>query len=197
VEPEFLGPMMDGANLRLARNLVVHHGSGVPRRVLRAWDVDSPDALIAGASVSEGRLHLLSCLLERFEIPLADIPPLAAVPEGQRERFRLADDGSYLHWPGPDVHLDLDAVRYLVDSKARRRMDLERLAHDRRFGRALAGLRRHKGLAQADVPGVSARQLRRIEAGALPRVSTIETLARAHRLTLDDYIAEIARRAQP
>jgi hypothetical protein len=196
IDPEFLGSMLEGANLRFVRNLVVHHGSSVPRRVLRAWDVASQDALIADASVSEGRLHLLSCALERFVISLRDVPALAGVTERERGEFQLAEDGSYLHWPGPDAHLDLDGVRYLVDPVARKRMDVSRLAHDRRFGAAVAQLRRDKGLTQSGIPGVSPRHVRRIEAGSLPRVSTLETMVRAHGMGLDEYLAAIARLAR-
>jgi hypothetical protein len=192
VEPEFLGSMLDRANLRLFRNLVVHHGSGVTTRVLRAWQAGAQDALIAEASLSEGRLFLLSCALERLELQIRDVPALARVADEDLTDFKLAEDGSYLHWPQPDVHLDLDAVRYLIEPAARRRMDLVRLAHDRRFGEAVASLRQARGLEQSAIPGVSERQVRRIEAGSMPRVSTLEKLAAAHGMTVDDYLADIA-----
>jgi hypothetical protein len=195
IEPEFLGPMLDRANLRLSRNLVVHHGSGVPTRVLRAWQADAQDSLIAEASVSEGRLFVLSCALERFELLVRAIPALARLTDGEVHDFELAEDGSHLHWSGPDVHLDLDAVRYLIDPAARRRMELARVAHDQRFGEAVAVIRRARGLEQSAIPGVSERQVRRIEAGSVPRVSTLEKLAAAHGMNVDEYLAEIADRA--
>lgn len=195
IEPEFLGSMLDRANLRSFRNLVVHHGSGVPTRVLRAWQAGAQDALIAEAGVSEGRLFLLSCALERLELPIRDIPALARLSDEDLRGFELAEDGSHLHWSRPDVHLDLDAVRYLIDPVSRRRMDLLRIAHDRRFGGAVASLRRARGLEQSAIPGVSERQVRRIEAGSIPRVSTLEKLAAAHGYEVDEYLAEIAARA--
>jgi len=195
IEPEFLGPMLDRAKLRFIRNLVVHHGSGVPTRVLRAWQGGAQDALIAEVSLSEGRLFLLSCALERLELPIRDVPALARVSNADLDDFELAEDGSYVHWPRPDVHLDLDAVRYLIDPGARRRMDLARVAHDRRFGEAVAAVRRARGLEQSAIPGVSGRQVRRIEAGSIPRVSTLEKLAAAHRMKVDEYLATVANRA--
>ena len=195
VEPAFLGPMLDRANLRLLRNLVVHHGSGVPTRILRAWQGGAQDALIAEASLSEGRLFLLTCALERLELPIRAVAALSSVPDVELPAFRLAEDGSYLHWPRPDVHLDLDSVRYLIEPAARRRMDLVRVAHDRRFGEAVASLRRDRGLEQSAVPGVSERQVRRIEAGSIPRVSTLERLAAAHGMKVDEYLSQVARRA--
>lgn len=43
-----------------------------------------------------------------------------------------------------------------------------------------------------DVPGVSARQVRRIEAGALPRVATLEKLAEAHGMGVKGYLHQVA-----
>lgn len=196
VEPAFLGPMLDRANLRLLRNLVVHRGSLVPTRILRAWQGGAQDALIAEASLSEGRLFVLTCALERLELPIRGVPGLARLPDENLSGFELADDGSYLHWPQPDVHLDIDAVRYLTDPGARRQMDLVRVAHDRRFGEAVASLRRARGLEQSAIPGVSERQVRRIEAGAMPRISTLEKFAAAHGMSVDDYLAEVATRTR-
>jgi transcriptional regulator with XRE-family HTH domain len=162
---------------------------------LRAWQAGAQDALIAEASVSEGRLFLLSCALEHLDLLIRQVPALAHASDEDLRGFQLAEDGSYLHWPRLDVHLDLGAVRYLIDPVARRRMDLVRVAHDRRFGEAVASLRRDRGLEQWAIPGVSERQVRRIEAGSIPRVSTLEKLAAAHGKKVDEYLAEIAGRA--
>jgi hypothetical protein len=163
--------------------------------VLHAWEIGAQDRLVAEAGVSNGTLFVLSCALERLQVPLARLRPLARLPEGQRGEFNLASDGSYLHWLRGDVHLDLDALRYAVDPAWRARADLERVTHDARFGRAVAVVRKEHMLKQAEIPGISARQVRRIEGGSLPRSETLRRLARAHGLDLGEYLARLAAAA--
>ena len=68
----------------------------------------------------------------------------------------------------------------------------ERLRHDALFGRALASVRRRHDLRQTDIPGLSARQLSRIESGSRPRAATLRQLATAHGLDTNVYLNEIA-----
>jgi hypothetical protein len=164
--------------------------------VLRAWEIGAQDRLIAEADVSNGTLFVLSCALERLQIPLARLRPLARLPKARRREFDLATDGSYLHWPRGDVHLDLDALRYVVDPAWRARADLERVTHHARFGRAVAVLRKERGLKQTQIPGVSARQVRRIEGGSLPGSKTLRRLARAQGLDLGEYLARVGATAE-
>jgi hypothetical protein len=184
--------MLARAELRTLRNLLVHEGPAVPRRVFGAWKLGAQRQLVADARVVGDRLMVVSCAMERLEVGFADVPALARLPAEERARFEIADDGSYLHWPVPDVHLDLDALRVAVDPKARAVATVERLRHDERFGRAAARVREKAGLRQEDVPGVSARQVRRIEAGAFPRVTTLAKLAEAHGLDPRAYLDRIA-----
>jgi hypothetical protein len=195
IEPGFIGPLLDRAAVRFWRNVVLHDGSELPQRVLRAWEIGAQDRLIAEADVSNGTLFVLSCSLERLQVPLACLRPLARLPKGQRGEFNLATDGSYLHWPRGDVHLDLDALRHAVDPAWRARADLERVTHGALFGRAVAVVRKEHGLKQTEIPGISARQVRRIEGGSLPRSETLRRLARAHGLDLGEYLARLAAAA--
>ncbi len=130
--------------------------------------------------------------MDQLEVPFAAVPALASLPDEAREHFTVADDGSTLHWPEGDIHLDLDALRLAVDPEAREQARRERLRSDERFGRAVAALRARRGLRQSDIEGLSARQVRRIEAGALPRTATLEKLAAAHGVDLDTYLADVA-----
>ena len=94
------------------------------------------------------------------------------------------------------MHLDLDALRYIVDPAWRARADLERVTHHARFGRAVSVIRKEHGLKQTEIPGVSARQVRRVEGGSLPRSETLRRLARAHGVDLREYLARIAATAE-
>lgn len=184
--------MLDRADLRTLRNLLVHEGPAVPRRVFGAWKLGAQRQLVADARVVGDRLMVVSCAMERLEVAFKDVPVLARLPIEERAVFEIADDGSYLHWPGADVHLDLEALRVAVDPKAREAARVDRVRHDERFGKAVAGVREKAGLRQEDVAGVSARQVRRIEAGAFPRAATLEKLAEAHGMGVKGYLDAVA-----
>lgn len=193
VEPRWVAQMLDRADLRTLRNLLVHRGAEVPRRILRAWQMGAQDDLIADATIIHDRLLVLSCALERIEIPFGRLRALSGIPANARPGIAVADDGSYVHWPGVDVHLDLEAVRVALDPNARDRALRRKIVHDRRFGLAVAKLRKARELHQSDVSGVSARQLRRIEAGEfMPRVATLKRMAAAHGMNLADYLDALA-----
>jgi len=192
----FLLPMLDGAHLRMLRNVWVHQGSELPERVLTAWEAGAADKLIAHAVVAGDHLHILTCALEQLAVPLGQVRALAEMPRSARARVEVASDGSYLHWPTADIHLDLDALRYIIDPSARVEADARRLLHDKRFGKAVTDLRHDRGLSQSDVKGISARHLRRIEEGeSMPRLATLRHLAEAHGLPLNEYLGELGRRA--
>jgi hypothetical protein len=73
-----------------------------------------------------------------------------------------------------------------------------RLAHNVRFGAAVTALRQRHALGQAQVSGLSERQVRRIEQGARPRPATQGALAESHGLSpaahLDALAAEMGPR---
>ena len=158
LDERWVTPLLEKANLRTLRNLLVHRGAEVPRRLLRAWRIGAQDDLIADAVVVNDVLLVWSCAMERMELPLGRLPALGAISPRDHAKLKVSDDGSYIHWPRADVHLDLEAVRVALDSGIRARALRRRLRHDHRFGLAVAKLRAAKGLRQTDVPGVSARQ---------------------------------------
>ena len=184
--------MLDRAHLRLGRNVLVHKGPPVPGRIIRAWEMGAQNELIAEAALSGGRLFVLTCALEQLEVRLGQLPALAGLADKDLGAFDVSPDGSYIHWPRHDIHLDVDAFRYATDPAWRERADVQRITHDKRFGAAAAAFRERSGLRQSDVPGLSERQVRRIEAGSLPRVETLRRLARAHGLELSAYLARVS-----
>ena len=193
-EERWVTQLLDKADLRTLRNLLVHRGPEVPQRVLQAWRLGAQNELIADATVVNDTLLVLSCALERIELPFDRLPALAAIPPEARAKLQVADDGAYLYWPDADVHLDLETVRVALDPAARERAQREKLRHHRRLGRAVAKLREAKGLRQGEVRGVSARQVRRIEAGEFfPRMDTLKKMAVAHAMTVAEYLDAIAR----
>jgi hypothetical protein len=195
-----IAPMLDRAGLRIWRSVLVHQGPPLPARVLEAWEMGAENELIAEASVTGGVLFVLSCALERLEVPVCRVPALAKMQADDVKHLEVSADGSYVHWPKGDVHLDLGSLRYVVDPAFRARTDAARVGHHERFGDAVRAVREAHGLTQSAIQGLSARHLRRVEAGAFPKVATLRVLARAHGMELDRYltaVAEAARRLAP
>ncbi len=194
VDAKLLPQILQRADLRLMRNILVHDMDDwkTPKRVMNAWQMGSENDLIAAAAVFEDRLCVLTCAFERLEVPFDVIPAFKKVNPKQRSNFVLDDAGSFLHWPDSDVHLDIDVFRYAIDDKWRAKCDLERLVHNKKFGHAIASIRRKHDLRQSDISKLTDRQVRRIESGeARPSVATLTLLASAHKLTLDKYLNQV------
>ena len=188
----WLPQMLDRAKLRAVRNLLVHSNLELPRRVLTAWLHGAEDKLIARAMVAEDRLFVTSCVPETFEIEFERVPALKSLPKRERPNFLVSDDGSYIHWPSKDVHLSLDAIRSVIDPTYGHKCAAANLARSRNYGFAVATLRKQHGLRQADVAGLSERQVRRIESGEQASVSALKKLAVAHDLEFGDYLDVLA-----
>lgn len=185
--------MLERAKLRTLRNMIVHNTPGLPERVLRAWATGGQDYLIADAAVVDDRLLLRSCTLERYEIGFDEVPALAGLPPASRSGFTLDPDGSFLHWEQGDIHMGRETLRHAVDPGFRTPTDLRRLSFDRRFGEALASLRTEHGLRRAQIPGVSATEVARIESGVVfPRLETVGRLASAHGVDVTAYLGAVA-----
>ena len=192
VEPSSIPQMFDRAHLRMLRNTIIHSGDAVPRRLLTAWAHNAQDELIAKATVSEDRLFLLSCALRQYEVAFSEMAALKCIPKTERPNFVIAQDGGYIHWPGPDIHIDLDAIRVAIDPKARAKAVAEKARRDARYGAAIGRLRMAKGLKQSDIGGLSERQVRRIEKGEGTTVEALSRLAAAHGMDLDGYLSAVS-----
>lgn len=191
-EATWLPHMMERAHLRTLRNTLVHSGQETPERVLSVWRLGAQRQLIADARAFEDSLLLISCEPVTYEVPFDKIPALKRVPKEERSSFEIADDGSYLHWPASDVHLDLDSIRSVIDPGHRKHSRRMTVLHDRTYGKAIAEYRKRKGLRQADIPGLSERQVRRIETGGRVTSAALASLAKAHGLELRTYLDAIA-----
>jgi hypothetical protein len=192
VEPEWVPFMLQRAGLRTLRNTLVHSGGALPARMLRAWASNLHRDSVAKATVVQDRLIVISCALEVFEIGFDELAALARIPPELRPRFEIDEDGVFIHWPVPDVHLDLEDIRLVRDPRRKARAQALKAAHDTTFGAAVRKLRQSRGIKQTDVPGLSARHVRRIEGGYVPGEDAIDALAAAHGLDADDYLNELS-----
>jgi hypothetical protein len=173
----------------------VHSDITIPRRVLTAWKYRAEKKLIANATVVDDRLMVISCEPEVLEVSFDELPSLRRVPKRDRAKFSISDDGSYLHWESLDIHLDIDAIRSATDPTWKDKCMVQRMAHDARYGAAIAQLRRDFGLRQTDIPDLSDRQLRRIENGEAPTAGALRALSSAHGMDLHKYLAALAEAA--
>lgn len=195
VQPSSIPQMFERAGLRMVRNTVVYSDPAIPRRVLTAWLLNAQERLIAKASVSKDRLFVLSCALQPYEIAFDSMPSLKRIPAAERGSFVVDEDGSYIHWPGSDIHLDLDTIGAAIDPEARARAEAAKALHDSRYGAAIAKLRLRVGLKQSQIKGLSERQVRRIEKGEGTTYEALRRLASAHRMDLESYLRELAANA--
>lgn len=180
------------AGLRTLRNTLVHSDATVPRRVLTAWLHGAQNELIADASAVDDRMFIVSCALDRYEVPFDKVPAMKSIPHDQRSKFEIDEDGSFIHWPGPDIHIDLDAVRAALDPDSRAKAEASKATRNHRYGAAIATIRLARGLKQSDIKGLSERHVRRIEKGEGATSEALRRLAEAHGLSLDRYLGEIA-----
>jgi hypothetical protein len=195
--PELLPQMLVRANLRFVRNILVYSDSRVPRRMLSAWQCNAQSELIANAAVAGDRLIVVSCEPKTYEVAVDQLPALKKIPARERRNFEIAEDGSFIWWHAADVHLDLDAIRSVIDPARRRKAERLRRAYGREYGAAIAGFRRECGIKQSEIPGFSERQLRRIEQSGDVSVNALRALAEAHRMSLDEYLNAVAHRISP
>lgn len=194
-DPDWLPQIFSRANLRVLRNTLVHTGPELPRRVINAWSLGAQEQLIANASLVGDKLFVVSCALEEFEIGFDAYPALRSIPKSERANFEVLEDGSSIHWPGSDIHLDLDDIRYATNPDWRARAKSIRIQHDRKFGEAIARVRKSRDLTQSDIKGLSERQVRRIESGERTTAESLELVASACGMELDEFLNEVARLA--
>lgn len=192
INAHWLPHWFERAGLRMMRNTLVHADATVPRRVLTAWVQSAQHELIADANVTDDRLFLISCALDRYEVPFDTVPAMKSIPEAERSTFEVDEDGSYIHWPGSDIHIDLDAIRAVIDPQWHAKVLTAKATRDRRYGAAIAKLRAARGVKQSDIDGLSERQVRRIEKGEGTTSQSLRRLAAAHGMDMNDYLREVA-----
>lgn len=193
IDPAWMPQMFDRANLRVMRNTLIHTNSVVPQRVMNAWTMGAQEQLIADATVIGDQLLILSCAMEKLEVPFDSLPALKRISANDRSSFTIDNDGSCLYWENADIHLDLEALRCANDPEWKRKFEALKTEHNQDFGRAIASLRKKSKLRQSDIIGLSDRQVRRIEQGETStKVDTLRLFAKAHGMELDDYLDAVA-----
>jgi hypothetical protein len=167
------------------------------RRIVLARQSKAEKELIASASIEDGKLVVWSCEPARFEVPVSEIAPLAKLPPDVLLRFEVSSSGSRIHWLDADVDINLDTIREYADPQLRRRHEDLARKEASRYADAIRVFREERGLKQTAIPGLTDRQVRRLEEGTtVPHLDTLKKLAAAHDLSVDDYLSELAARSR-
>ena len=162
-------------------------------RFLAALCGPAPESSIVHAWIELEELILLSPRFRRLRVPLAKLAslrPFKGHDRGALEDFRVDPDGSYVHWPIPDVHMGWEQLEQLVSPYTPIRHKQQASEFNRRFGAAIRELRTRAGIAQSRIEGLTERHLRRIEKGEQrATLAALEALADAHDLDTNGYLA--------
>lgn len=195
VDLMLLSQLMNEAEVRSLDRTLFYQQTEEIHRVLNAWKTDGEEQLIAQVSVVGGFLYVISCALELYRVSFESIPALRALDQRIRQDFALAEDGRYLHWPEPDIHLDIETIRYHTDPEFKLKIDLESHRRNKQLGENIKRNRKNAGLRQSDIPGMSGRQVRRIENGeSRITVKSLKKLAQAHQMEVEEYMRVVSSR---
>ncbi len=115
--------------------------------------------------------------LEPITIPLDWFVSRPGSPEPDVSNFAVTDYGQTIRLGGYEAATD--AILYEFDEDYRARARKRRLEQDESIGGSIRRLRLQKGLRQSDFPGVTAKEIARIERGKVrrPHRETLERIA--------------------
>lgn len=155
-----------------------------------------PTEGILDAWVFEDELTLLLADLGKRTVDPSRVPSLRRMKPRDLGEFVIDEDGTYMHWPGPDVHLGVSQILQAVDPEYLAQVEIERNAVD--YTRwTLEAWRHDLGLRQADIEGMSERHVRRIEQGVSRLTApAADYFARAFGVSLRAFLDELARRTR-
>jgi hypothetical protein len=162
-------------------------------RLSSALKTDDSHERVFDARIEDGVLHVVSPDFNRLEVPMAKIPALANVDPSKVQAFEIDEDGSFIYWPQLDAHLGWAQLQQLVNPEAALKAFQKSHAFNRRYGEAARIVREQAGLERSEIPGMSEKQLRRIENGECRLTSNaIEVLSQALKLAPNDYMQKLA-----
>lgn len=152
---------------------------------------------LVDAWIENEQLVLLSPAFTRLEIPLAKLVRFIGMDKTKASEFKIDEDGRFLHWPHADVHLGWTHFQHIIDPASVLATAEKTDKYNVRYGAAIRAIRESHGLKQADILGITDRQLRRVEHGQqAASKGMLEALAKAHSLTLEEYVDRLAKRVR-
>lgn len=163
------------------------------RRLLVAQTrVVSMEGIVDAYAVADELVLVLGDLTVR-SFPRDRIPRLDRLGDEELAAFELDDDGSYLRWPDLDLDLGVSSLLQAADPAYLAEVEIERLARED-VGTLLREMRESRGLRQRDVPGLSERQVRRLEKGTSHLTAdAARQFAEAFDLSTDRFLRRLGR----
>lgn len=148
---------------------------------------------ILDARIEGDALRVVSPEFERLDVPISKIPSLAKADPESLADFEIDEDGSFVYWPRLDVHLGWEQFEQILYPEAARKAQQKCRAFNVLYGKAIQYVREQAGLKQSDIPGMSEKQVRRVEKGECRLTSNgIDAFSEAHNLSPNEYLKTLA-----
>lgn len=135
---------------------------GSVRRWVIAPNRTQPYEGIIDAYVWEGTLSVFMGDLSIRDFPAHRVPSLRTVDPEILTALQVDVDGSFLTWPNTEIHLGPSQLLQAVDPSQLAEIEIERFRSEN-TSMALRYMREQRGLRQADIEGLSERQVSRLE----------------------------------
>ena len=185
----------DIERLHIAREQEPSQISNIVFRLVKGITQSSGPERIVDAWIENCDLVLLAPSFKRLVVPLDKFQKYVGNAADEVRAFEIDEDGSFLYWPHADAHLGWEQFVRLVDPTASLAAKQRKHEFNQEYGAAIRALRKDAALKQADIEGVTQRNLRRVEHGQIPATkATLEALADAHGRPLEDYLKKLANR---
>ena len=127
-----------------------------------------------------------------LHVPVNSVPALRGQSHAVLRSFEIDPDGSFIYWPGLDVHLGWNQFLQAVAPAELRRAQQRSAGFNERYGAAIRRVREAAGILQSKVEGLTDRQIRRIEQGECrATTAAILALAKAHGLDANTYMERL------
>ena len=165
------------------------------KRLAASLETDAASDRILDARIEGGRLHVVSPDFRRLIVPIEQIHDLKSEDSVDVQKFEIDEDGSFLYWPGLDLHLGWSQLLQIVDPEAARKALQRNEEFNERYGQAVRKVREEAGLKLSDISGISEKQFRRIESGECRLTSNaIGAMSQAHKLAANEYMKKLAEK---
>ena len=154
--------------------------------------------LLLDAQILDGQLKVTSTAFDRLEVAIAQIPALAQQPPASIASFEIDEEGAYLYWPDADVHLGWEQLVQITNPATALKAKHKSTAFNQRYGAAIRAVREKHGVDIKAIPGLSSRQLTRVETGECRMTSAAsEKLAKAHGMKTNQYLGCLSAALHP
>lgn len=164
---------------------------------VRRWIIASlrtrPFEGIIDAYVIDRTLTVFLGDLTIRDFPVDQVPSLEPLSQHELEDFEIDVDGSFLLWASSDIHLGPSQILQAVDPSELADIEIQRYQVENTAA-ALKHMREAQGLTQAQIRGLSERQVSRLENGrSRLTADAARKWARALDRELADFLGELGR----